>query len=224
MTFQPPSDSLSPDSGIYPVPSPADLLALRKASGGPPSQLDLLYPLSELLPERPQVSIRHLDHDGEGMPEPYRRLLVHEHDMTSTLESFHGEKLELCRLGSRRSDGALWRRVLLVGTRSGETREAGAIRIDLRQFNAAARWEVLEGRKPLGAILADHRLDYVSRPRLFFAFESGADTDRLLGLSAHGRTLFGRQNVLSNSAGVLAEVVEILPPHRTETGSGRLPG
>lgn len=211
MSVQPPSDPIPSDSGIYPVPSPADLLAANRAAERP-SRLDLLYPLSELLAERPEVVIRHLDDDGDGMPEPYRSLLVHQQDMTSTLESHHREKLELCQLETRRSDGALWRHVLLVGMRSSEIREAGAIRIDLRHFNAAARREVLAGQKPLGAILADHRIEYHSRPRLFFGFQASAQTDRLLGLQARGRTLYGRQNVLSAPRGVLAEVVEILPP------------
>lgn len=217
MTVQPPADPLPTDSGIYPVPSSAGIRAETAAKTGAktrtePSRLDLLYPLSELLPERPRVALRHLDSDGVGMPEPYRGLLVHEQDMTSTLEAFHGEPLELCRLESRRSDGALWRQVLLVGRSSGVIREAGAIRIDLSHFDAAARWEVLEGRKPLGAILGDHGLAYESRPRLYFAFDAVEQTDRLLGFEAQGRTLYGRQNVLSTASGVLAEVVEILPP------------
>ena len=111
---------------------------------------------------RPDVTRLAIDLDGDGMPEPYRELLVHDQDMTSTLEKHHGESLELCRLETRnsenrRGDGALWRHVLLVGTRSGEIREAGAIRIDLRYFSSAARWEVLQGLKPLGAILAEAR-------------------------------------------------------------------
>ena len=211
MSLQSPSDPLPSDSGIYPVPSAAELLAARRAAEKP-SRLDLLYPLSELLAERPEVTIRHLDDDGDGMPEPYRSLLVHGQDMTSTLETHHRERLELCQLETERSEGALWRHVLLVGTRSGEIREAGAIRIDLRHFDTAARWEVLAGQKPLGAILADHRVDYTSRPRLFFGFQASPQTDRLLGLQASGRTLYGRQNVLSSPRGVLAEVVEILPP------------
>lgn len=185
----------------------------------PATVLDLLYPLSDLLPERPGVSIRHLGKDGTDMPSPYRRLLVHETDMTSTLEAFHGERMDLRLLESRRSEGSLWRQVLLVGRASGQAREAGAIRIDLRQFDTAERWEILEGRKPLGAILADHAVGYVSRPRVFFAFEATESTDRLLGLSsmkdsgASGTTLYGRQNVLSTASGdVLADVVEILPP------------
>lgn len=220
MSLPSPSEPLPSDSGIYPVPSPADLLVARRAAetaGSLPSRLDLLYPLSELLAERPEVAIRHLDDDGDGMPEPYRSLLVHDQDMTSTLEKHHGERLELCRLETRHQEdrgvgSALWRHVLLVGNRSGQIREAGAIRIDLRHFDTAARWEVLEGQKPLGAILADHRIDYVSRPRLFFGFDANTQTDRLLGLQAGGRTLYGRQNVLSAPRGVLAEVVEILPP------------
>ncbi|MDA8019147.1 MAG: hypothetical protein MPN21_17040 [Thermoanaerobaculia bacterium] len=193
--------------------SPADSSpVLDASSSGGPATLDGLYPLGELLAQRPDVSVRHFDRDRGDMPEPYRSLLVHDQDMTSTLEKHHREPLELCRVESRRSAGALWRQVLLVGRYSGEIREAGAIRIDLRHFDAAARWEVLEGQKPLGAILADHRITYVSRPRAFFAFDATRQTDRLLGLSARGQTLYGRQNRLSTSAGVLADVVEILPP------------
>lgn len=215
MSLPSPSEPLPSDSGIYPVPSPADHVGARrpaKSARSLPSRLDLLYPLSELLTERPEVAIQHLDDDGDAMPEPYRSLLVHDQDMTSTLETHHDERLELCRLETRRSEGALWRHVLLVGTRSGQIREAGAIRIDLRHFDTAARREVLEGQKPLGAILADHRIDYDSRPRLFFGFDATPQTDRLLGLQAGRRTLYGRQNVLSAPRGVLAEVVEILPP------------
>lgn len=211
MTLQSPADS-----GTYPLPTAEELRRAQasylRSEAEPVNELDVLYPLSELLSEKPKVSIRRLDRGGADMPEPYRSLLVHELDMTSTLERFHGEEMELSRLESRRSDVALLRQVLLVGRRTGEVREAGAIRIDLGQFDTTARWEILEGSKPLGAILADHRIDYSSRPRLFFAFDADERTDRLLGLRAGAQTLYGRQNVLSTASGVLAEVVEILPP------------
>ena len=32
---------------------------------------------------------------GESVPEPYRQLLVHQDDMTPTLEKFHGDRVHL---------------------------------------------------------------------------------------------------------------------------------
>jgi chorismate-pyruvate lyase len=146
------------------------------------------------------------------MPEPYRGLLVHGKDMTSTLEAFHGESIELRPVVVQRGDDVVMRQVLLVGERSGRPLEFGAIRIDLSGFGAEARGEILAARRPLGAILARHGVQYTSRPRCYFSLGSDPCMARLLGLRGP-RTLFGRQNILWSREGKpLAEVVEILPP------------
>lgn len=175
---------------------------------------DILFPLSELDDDGAPLAVERLEGPGRpAMPEPQRSLLVHESDMTSTLEEHHGEALEISLLAHRRDEDALWRRVVLVGRESGRIHEAGAIRIALAPFASAARWEILEGRRPLGAILARHGVEYRSRPRLFFGLRSTPRSDVLLGFAGGGRRLYGRRNVLETPAGeTLAEVVEILPP------------
>lgn len=171
---------------------------------------DLLYPLNELCGHRPQWQARPVD--AAAMPEPYRGLLVHERDMTSTLESHHAESIELAVLERRRQGDLLYREVVLVGAWSRRPVEFGAIRIDLAPFQPAARDQILAGKKPLGAILADHQVPYLSRPQLYFTLRSDALIDRALGLAGPA-TLYGRRNVLTGPAGrLLAEVVEILPP------------
>lgn len=174
--------------------------------------LDLLYPLSEFFHPGEPIPLAEQEVQGQRMPEPYRSLLVHDTDMTSTLEAFHGESLTLRLLEVQRRDEDLFRQVVLVGETSGRGVEFGAIRIDLTRFEPQPRQEIVEGRRPLGSILARHRVAYTSRPRLFFHLDADVRVAELLGLSETGR-LYGRQNVLWDPSGVpLAEVVEILPP------------
>lgn len=177
--------------------------------------LDLLYPLSEFLSHgEPEagVPLQRLEVDGVPMPEPYRGLLVHARDMTSTLEAYHGEEVGLRLLARRRHGESLFRQVVLVGRESSKMVEFGAIRIDLAGFPPPARQEILLGRLPLGTILARFRVAYESRPRLFFRIRSDRRIEEIFALP--GRSLlYGRQNELITESGrLLAEVVEILPP------------
>ena len=173
---------------------------------------DFLYPLSEFFACGPPQNVQLLEVGGEPMPEPYRHLLVHERDMTSTLEAFHGETIGLRPVVVQREDDSVMRQVLLVGENSERPVEFGAIRIDLSGFGAEARGEILAAQRPLGSILSRHGVTYTSRPRCYFSLASDPCMARLLELRGP-RTLFGRQNVLWSSQGKpLAEVVEILPP------------
>ncbi len=178
----------------------------------------LLFPLNELTDV---AALKPTTVDASAMPEPYRRLLVHDRDMTSTLEAFHGERSRLRPLVQELRDGGLWRKVVLVGIDTGAAQEFGAIRIDLGLFSAAARREIIAGQRPLGAILARFDLSYVSQPRQFFSLDADAELARYFAV-AEGLRLFGRQNVLSTPQGALAEVVEILPPTRPRGASSKL--
>ena len=81
----------------------------------PASSQSIAYPLDEFY-ARSGLNLPPLDQiDGEAMPEPYKSLLVHERDMTSTLESFHKAGIHL-RLVSRRQRGdEYFREVVLAG-------------------------------------------------------------------------------------------------------------
>lgn len=152
---------------------------------------------------------------GADMPLPYRDLLVHEQDMTSTLERFHGEPLGLRVLARQLRGEVLERRVVLVGKRSQRPVEVGAIRIYLAAFADLPRRAILDGLRPLGSILAHWAVPYLSRPQGFFRVQADAATAAALELAAGGSeaSLYGRRNELADPRGpLLAEVVEILPP------------
>ncbi len=149
--------------------------------------------------------------DGAAMPEPYRSLLVHLSDMTSTLEKFHGDRLKLEVLSSRVDGDTYLREVLLRLEESGLPVEFGAIRIHLDRFEAEPRKLILGGKVPLGRVLAEQEVPFTSRPNGFFRITADSFIGPLLA-AAEGTGLYARRNTLSNPAGQpLAEIVEILP-------------
>jgi len=150
--------------------------------------------------------------EGEALPEPFHRLLVHERDMTSTLENFHRTGIHLRLVSRERRGDHYFREVVLVLDGRETPVEFGAIRIQLDCFPESARAAILEERFPLGRILKDHGIQYTSRPMAFLRLASDKIISRLLGLTGAHR-LYGRRNSLLDPQGrSLAEIVEILPP------------
>jgi chorismate-pyruvate lyase len=149
------------------------------------------------------------------VPEPYCELLVHERDMTSTLQSFHNDSIHLEVLRSEREEETYFREVLLRLDANGKAVEYGAIQIYLSRFPDEAREAILEARLPLGRILHDHRVNYTSRPRFFFRVVPSKRLRDLFGVQGEKR-MFGRRNTLYQEQNLpLADIVEILPPAET---------
>ncbi len=150
--------------------------------------------------------------DSRDIPQPYYDLLIHREDMTSVLERYHSGMIELRLLRVSIENGQLTRQVVLVLAASGKPVEFGAIRIHLGRFGPEAQQMILEGRRPLGGILKEHGIEYISRPGGFIRFRSDAIVNPLLGLTGE-HELFGRYTTLYDAtAQSLAEVIEILPP------------
>ena len=173
---------------------------------------DLLSPLTDFYSSHGTEPPRIAPMAGPDLPAPYRNLLDHRQDMTSTLETHFGVTLHVQVLEKQVGPSVLTRQVVLVSDPPGTVAEFGAIRIHLERFAAPVREEIIACRWPLGTILNRHRMEFACRPNAFFAFESDDIARRAFGLhSAH--ILYGRHNVLVNGAEEpLAEVVEILPP------------
>jgi chorismate-pyruvate lyase len=185
-------------------------------SSSPPTltRHTLLYPLDEFYGRRSLALPVVMPVAGPDVPEPYRGLLVHDHDMTPTLEAFHGETIHLRVIERQLEDDRLARQVVLTLDRSGRPVEYGAIVIHTRQFPEEARALLLESRVPLGTLLHRFAIAHSSRPQAFLRIDSDALINEALGL-AGPQVLFGRRNVLLTPTDqVLAEIVEILPPAR----------
>ena len=177
--------------------------------------LDHLYPLCDFFNRSGEISPHSTLIHSESIPEPYRSLLVHDDDMTPTLERFIGGRLQLKTLKMLREDESLLRQVLLVPETGGLPLEFGAIRIELTPFDQAAREKIIGCKTPFGTILHDHNVAHQSRPDAYFSIKPDPLIRAALGLEeSDGQTLYGRHNVITGADGLrLAEVVEVLPPH-----------
>jgi hypothetical protein len=146
------------------------------------------------------------------VPEPYHSLLVHNTDMTSTLEKFHGEKLHVEVLAKDLRENEYCREVALVLDGTKKHVEFGAIKIMLGLFPDGARQEILRAEQPLGRILNLFNIPFASRPRAFLRLTSDKFIDTALQLP-WPQLLYGRSNSLVDAQErPLAEIVEILPP------------
>ncbi|HXE80312.1 MAG TPA: hypothetical protein VNK41_06155 [Vicinamibacterales bacterium] len=148
--------------------------------------------------------------DTAAIPDPYRALLVHETDMTHTLERHIGDRVLLRPLSTAVRRGLYFRRVLLVHGSSGRPVEMGAIRIDLDAFPAHVRTQILEGATPLGRILREAGLNYRIRPQHFLEITPNSDIMGVFRMR-EPRTLYGRQTTVMLDGAKIGQVVEILP-------------
>ena len=156
----------------------------------------------------PSVELLEVDQ----IPQPYKDLLVHKSDMTPKLETFHGQRIHLEVLETRKTETGFSRQVVLVLDGDGKPVEFGAIRIHVDVFDPDARRLIREGRQPLGTILKMLHIEHASDPRAFLRVTSDPVINSALHLS-RSHSLYGRQNVISDSRHrTLAEMIEILPP------------
>jgi len=172
----------------------------------------LIHPLTEfadlLGPDAPVME----GIAGETMPEPYRSLLVHQGDMTPTLEAYHGDTLYLERRRHHAGELVYSREVVLRRARDQAPVEYGVIQIQLAAFPLAAVTEILAARIPLGTIFRRHAIAHESRPWGFLRARPNKTLRELYGIDDQ-TVLYGRLNLLRTLAGAtLAEVIEILPP------------
>lgn len=171
----------------------------------------LIHPLDEFyaaagLPLPPLDQI-----DGAAVPDPYRSLLVHQHDMTPTLEKFHGQSIHLQVLGRRRKGDSYFREVLLRLDETNKPVEFGAIKINLALFSPAAREEILRERLPLGHLLHEYQIAHASRPHAYLRLASDKFINDVLSMTG-AHVLYGRRNTLYDPREQpLAEIIEILP-------------
>src|SRR5580704_15841261 len=116
----------------------------------PAAKDSLMHPLDDFyaaagLPLPPLNEI-----DGQAMPEPYKSLLVHQRDMTPTLERFHEQSIHLQTISRRRDADSYSREVVLRLDETNLAVEFGAIKINLAMFPPDARDVILGERLPLG--------------------------------------------------------------------------
>jgi len=145
------------------------------------------------------------------IPDEERNLLVHHNDMTSTLSKFHDSDLYIEVLNNQFNDNYLLRMVVLKKTKDNKPVEFGAIGINLSSLDNSMVNEINVGRKPLGKLLEQYSVNYMSNPRAYFEIEIDDYISKIL-CSEIGTITYGRCNEITDSQGfTIADIVEVLP-------------
>lgn len=174
------------------------------------SERGLLYPLDIVLKRAGVEAPRVKAITPSEIPFPYRSLLVHDDDMTLTLERHFGDRVILRPLSTFSSGRSYFRRVLLVQEYSGHPVEMGAIRIRLDVFGQRLQAKILKNQVPLGRILRDSRFSYTNRVRAFLAVTPSSEMMGVFWMR-QARVLYGRKNEIHREGVKIADIVEVLP-------------
>ena len=170
----------------------------------------MLYPL-DLVYRRAGIDVPAFEEVApDDIPLPYRTLLVHDSDMTLTLERHFGGRVVLRPLSTFSLGGSYFRRVLLVQEYAGQPVEMGAIRMELDAFDAPLRRQILDNEIPLGSILRDRRFEYASRVKAFLQLTPNPEMMGVFWMREQ-RVLYGRRTEVIRGGRKIGDIVEVLP-------------
>jgi chorismate-pyruvate lyase len=194
------------------MPSTLHVIAPRDSESRRPARKKrgLLFPL-DLTYERAGVDPPTAKAiSADSIPPPYRELLAHNHSMTATLERHFGVAVALRSICRWSRGHWYYRRVVLTREDSGRPVEMGAIHMNLQSFSSQVRAQILRHQVPIGRVLDDGSVRYLSRPRKFLAVTPNSEMMALFWMR-EPRTLYGRQTELSVDGRAIGDIVEILP-------------
>lgn len=171
-----------------------------------------IYPLSEFYAHArlPMPGIEKIP--GDTVPEPYRSLLVHNNEMTPTLETHHESSIHLELVRCERRGDFYFREVVLRLDTDDKPVEFGAIKVYIARFPDDAQDLILREELPLGRIILECGVAHHTEAKSFLRVQSDALMQDKFNLES-AVTLYGRKAVISDPQGrPLSEIVEILPP------------
>jgi chorismate-pyruvate lyase len=145
------------------------------------------------------------------MPAVYRKLLVHEHHMTVTVEEHHGSLVDVEVLQTRLDADHYSRKILLRRQSDGKVVQFGIVRLNFAHVSDTVRREVESRSAPLGRILI--RNNVLREIELFNLWEitPGPDLCRMFGVTSEQRT-YGRTALIHCNDEPAVELLEIVVP------------
>ena len=85
-------------------------------------------------------------------------MLVHEHHMTVTMESYHGTSVDVRVLDQKLIDDMYCRKILLLKSGTDEVVQFGIVRFNFQYVTIEVRDQILGGDIPLGRVLINHNV------------------------------------------------------------------
>lgn len=148
---------------------------------------------------------------AHDVPQPYRRLLVHEHHMTVTVEGHHGDLVDVRILDRRQDDDAYARKILLALQKTGRIVQYGIVRILFRYCSEDVRRAIVAGKTPLGRILIEHDVLRRIEPTAYLKVTPGPAMMKWFGLDRPTPT-YGRLAYIHCNEQPAVELLEIVAP------------
>ena len=174
------------------------------------TQLTSLFPTAEPLFQRVEYI------PSSTTPEPYKRLLVHDHHMTLAMEEQHGGPVEV-RVHGTKYVGDQYSRKITLARRADEGPNAGhVVQFDLVRFNFAyvtdaVREEIVSQQTPLGRVLINHNVLRHIDLGAILRFEAGPELARLLEMP-EGAETFGRLATIFCNSRPAVDLLEVASP------------
>ena len=117
-----------------------------------------LEALLSLFPQDEQL-IADAEHvPSSQTPEPYKQMLVHDHHMTVTMESYHQSSVDVRVLDQRLDGDTYVRKILLLKSGTDDVVQFGIVRFNFQYVTDDVRSEILAGETPLGRVLINHNV------------------------------------------------------------------
>ncbi len=144
-------------------------------------------------------------------PEPFKRLLVHEHHMTVTMEEFYHTSV-VVKVLDRKLDGDIYsRKILLERADDGKVVQFGLVRFDLEVVLPKVREEILSERTPLGRILINYNVLRHIDLGAILEMTAGPGLAQLMHCTA-GQTTYGRLATIFCNQKPAVDLLEVAAP------------
>lgn len=146
-----------------------------------------------------------------SIPQPYRRLLAHNKHMTETVEQFHGSRVDVQVLQTRRDEGFYSRKILLKRQSDGQVVQFGIPRLNTAYLDEEVRREIESETKPLGRVLIEHNVLREVQLVALWKIQPGPDLCQMFGLAVP-QTVYGRTALIYCNGEPAIELLEIITP------------
>ncbi len=161
----------------------------------------LFFPSSEPLGKFREVP-------PEKLPEPYDRLLAHEHHMTVTVEAFHRDVVDVQVLERQTTSTHYAREILLVRRGDGRVVQYGIMRIRRAAVSPEVWEQIAAEGTPLGHVLISHGVLREVHLRRLWEVQLGPRLREVFGEDA--QTIYGRTAMIDLDGEPAIELLEIV--------------
>lgn len=173
--------------------------------------LDELNSLVALFGEATDL-LERADHvPASQIPEPYKKLLVHDQHMTVTMEAYHGDSVNVEILNQRLEDDLYVRKILLRTIMEQKIVQFGIVRFHLEYVTNRVRDEILSGKIPLGRVLINHNVLRHIDLGAILRISAGPDLADCMRI-APGMTTYGRLATIFCDSRPAVDLLEIASP------------